>query len=274
MEQVTAKPAGQKAGDERHCSNRRVSTFLPVWGQCCARPLSSRSNARTLPFCRTWAAVMMSRTEGRQRTPGRHGPAYRPPPGRFRRPASDVRGHGRPARARQDWRPCRAQSTARALHSAAPPLGAWTAAVSRARPARYRRSRPGNRHRGVGPAGSLRGPLSRRAPGVSPPGVDEPGARSDSASAAPARAGVHSPIGSSTPTRRRWNRRSAPRASRPTRRPSSGSRAADREAVIGRIELGYSYEELAVALDKPTAAAARMAVTRAVKRLAGEMLHG
>lgn len=49
---------------------------------------------------------------------------------------------------------------------------------------------------------------------------------------------------------------------------------ADREAVIGRIELGYSYEELAVALDKPTAAAARMAVTRAVKRLAGEMLHG
>ena len=48
---------------------------------------------------------------------------------------------------------------------------------------------------------------------------------------------------------------------------------ADREAVIGRIELQYSYEELAVVLNKPTAAAARMAVTRAMKRLANEMLH-
>ena len=45
----------------------------------------------------------------------------------------------------------------------------------------------------------------------------------------------------------------------------------DREAVIGRLELQYSYEELAVVLDKPTTAAARMAVTRAVKRLANEM---
>jgi DNA-directed RNA polymerase specialized sigma24 family protein len=50
--------------------------------------------------------------------------------------------------------------------------------------------------------------------------------------------------------------------------------AADREAVIGRIELQYSYEELAVALNKPSAAAARMAVTRAMKRLAGEMRNG
>ena len=48
----------------------------------------------------------------------------------------------------------------------------------------------------------------------------------------------------------------------------------DREAIIGRLEFQYSYEELAVALDKPSAAAARMTVTRAMKRLAGEMLHG
>jgi RNA polymerase sigma-70 factor (ECF subfamily) len=48
---------------------------------------------------------------------------------------------------------------------------------------------------------------------------------------------------------------------------------ADREAVIGRLELQYSYEELAIVLDKPTAAAARMAVTRAMTRLANEMLH-
>ena len=48
----------------------------------------------------------------------------------------------------------------------------------------------------------------------------------------------------------------------------------DREAIIGRLEMQYSYEELAAALDKPTAAAARVAVTRAMKRLAQEMQHG
>ena len=47
--------------------------------------------------------------------------------------------------------------------------------------------------------------------------------------------------------------------------------ASDREAIIGRIEMQYSYEELAVVLNKPSPAAARMAVTRAVKRLAKEM---
>ena len=46
---------------------------------------------------------------------------------------------------------------------------------------------------------------------------------------------------------------------------------ADREAIVGRIELEYSYAELAVALNKPTPDAARVAVTRAMKRLADEM---
>ena len=50
--------------------------------------------------------------------------------------------------------------------------------------------------------------------------------------------------------------------------------AADREAIVGRLELQYSYEELAVALSKPTPAAARMAVKRAMERLAEEMSHG
>ena len=45
----------------------------------------------------------------------------------------------------------------------------------------------------------------------------------------------------------------------------------DREAIVARIELQYSYQELAVALDKPTANAARVAVTRALGRLAKEM---
>lgn len=51
-------------------------------------------------------------------------------------------------------------------------------------------------------------------------------------------------------------------------------RPEEREAVIGRIELQYSYEELALALDKPSPDAARMAVARALQRLAQEMRHG
>ncbi len=47
----------------------------------------------------------------------------------------------------------------------------------------------------------------------------------------------------------------------------------DREAIIGRLEMQYRYEELAIVLGKPTPAAARMAVTRAMKHLAAEMQH-
>jgi RNA polymerase sigma-70 factor (ECF subfamily) len=46
---------------------------------------------------------------------------------------------------------------------------------------------------------------------------------------------------------------------------------ADREAIISRLELQHSYDELAVILNKPTPEAARMAVTRAMKRLAEEI---
>ena len=45
-------------------------------------------------------------------------------------------------------------------------------------------------------------------------------------------------------------------------------------AVIGRVELGYTYEELAEALDKPSAEAARKAAQRALVRLAEEMERG
>jgi RNA polymerase sigma-70 factor (ECF subfamily) len=48
----------------------------------------------------------------------------------------------------------------------------------------------------------------------------------------------------------------------------------EREAVIGRIELGLSHRELAEALGKPSADAARMAVARALARLAREMDAG
>lgn len=45
----------------------------------------------------------------------------------------------------------------------------------------------------------------------------------------------------------------------------------DREAIIGRLELGYDYEELATALGRPSVDAARMAVRRALLRLAEKM---
>lgn len=45
----------------------------------------------------------------------------------------------------------------------------------------------------------------------------------------------------------------------------------EREAVIGRLEMGFSFDELALALDKPTADAARKAAQRALVRLAEEM---
>jgi RNA polymerase sigma-70 factor, ECF subfamily len=44
-----------------------------------------------------------------------------------------------------------------------------------------------------------------------------------------------------------------------------------RELVIARVELGMSYEELAAIFDKPTAAAARVAVRRAVIKVVSLM---
>src|SRR5688500_13469027 len=45
----------------------------------------------------------------------------------------------------------------------------------------------------------------------------------------------------------------------------------EREAIIGRVEMEYSYAELAEILGKPTADAARNAARRALLRLAEEM---
>lgn len=50
-------------------------------------------------------------------------------------------------------------------------------------------------------------------------------------------------------------------------------RPPDREAVVGRFELHYSFQELTVVLNKPTVNAARVAVTRAVRRLVDEMRY-
>jgi RNA polymerase sigma-70 factor (ECF subfamily) len=48
----------------------------------------------------------------------------------------------------------------------------------------------------------------------------------------------------------------------------------EREAIITRVELGYSYEEMAVMLEKPSADAARKTAQRALMRLAEEMKRG
>jgi RNA polymerase sigma-70 factor (ECF subfamily) len=47
----------------------------------------------------------------------------------------------------------------------------------------------------------------------------------------------------------------------------------DREAVIARIEMGMSFEEVAAAIGKPSAEAARKTVSRALLRLAEAMRH-
>ena len=44
--------------------------------------------------------------------------------------------------------------------------------------------------------------------------------------------------------------------------------------MIARIELGCSYAEVAELMDKPSADAARMTVSRALVRLAEEMRRG
>lgn len=51
-------------------------------------------------------------------------------------------------------------------------------------------------------------------------------------------------------------------------------RPIDKEAIVGRLELQYSYVELAALLRKPSADAARVAVTRALARLVDEMQAG
>ncbi|MCC7034762.1 MAG: sigma-70 family RNA polymerase sigma factor [Acidobacteria bacterium] len=48
----------------------------------------------------------------------------------------------------------------------------------------------------------------------------------------------------------------------------------DRAAIVGRFEMGYSYDALARAMNRPSADAARQHVARAVRRLAALMAKG
>ena len=51
-------------------------------------------------------------------------------------------------------------------------------------------------------------------------------------------------------------------------------RPQEREAIVARVEMDYGYRDVARALGKPTADAARMTVSRALLRLAEEMSRG
>jgi RNA polymerase sigma-70 factor (ECF subfamily) len=51
-------------------------------------------------------------------------------------------------------------------------------------------------------------------------------------------------------------------------------RPEEREAIVARVEMDGSYQQVAAALGKSSADAARMAVSRALLRLAEEMSHG
>src|SRR5216684_3120983 len=51
-------------------------------------------------------------------------------------------------------------------------------------------------------------------------------------------------------------------------------RPEEREAIVARVEMDGSYQDVAQALGKPSADAARMAVSRALLRLAQEMSRG
>jgi RNA polymerase sigma-70 factor (ECF subfamily) len=48
----------------------------------------------------------------------------------------------------------------------------------------------------------------------------------------------------------------------------------EREVIVARVEMEYTYEELAQVLGKPTSEAARKAAQRALVRLAEEMKRG
>ena len=53
-----------------------------------------------------------------------------------------------------------------------------------------------------------------------------------------------------------------------------GLRPEDREVVVARLEMGYTYDEIAVMVGKPSADAARVAVSRAIVRLAELLRDG
>ena len=103
----------------------------------------------------------------------------------------------------------------------------------------------------------------------SSPGVDEPDSERDSAvSRRPALEGLdeHAPSHAISPLDAASSMRSGSLRGR-FGDPEQGRR----ELIVGRMELGLTYEQMAQAFHKPSWNAARMAVARALLRLANEL---
>ena len=72
-------------------------------------------------------------------------------------------------------------------------------------------------------------------------------------------------------THHHWSSRFSSRRWTATTRRSTRLREDEREMLIGRLEMGLSYDELAEASGRPTADAARRAAQRALVKLVEEM---
>ena len=114
----------------------------------------------------------------------------------------------------------------------------------------------------------------RRAAGVSAPGDRQPHSRrgpSHEALAAPRRTSTTTPpTATASPLEAAIGVEAVERYEAALAR----LRPEEREAIVARIEMDGTYQDVARALGKPSADAARMAVSRALLRLAEEMSRG
>ena len=143
-----------------------------------------------------------------------------------------------------------------------------------ARRVRYRRPGPGHAHPQRRQPRPFRGTGRRGIAGLPARRGDEPHPRRDSPPAAHAGRRIRSirriPANSRSPLDAAIGAETLAKYDRALERLD----AETREAVIARIEMGCSYAEVAELMDKPSADAARMTVSRALVRLAEEMRRG
>ena len=126
---------------------------------------------------------------------------------------------------------------------------------------------------GDAPARGVRSAPSGCAASLPPAGGDEPHSRRGPSAPTPSAADrVSGGPGGSRAVSTRSSDRRRKSAARTTRRSFGSSRRIARPSSAA-WRCRYSYEELTLVLNKPSPAAARMTVTRAMKRLADELRH-
>ena len=199
------------------------------------------------------------------------GPARAPPDGRTAPDAPATLDLVLKARAGdQDGR----RRAVRPLRDPPAPMGARTPARRRPRRPRYAGPGPGNAGQGLPATAELRAPPPRRLPRLrlDHPLELGPRHRPEVPSAAARATSLDEPR--SPPTRPRRSKRPWAARRSPATRPrwsACAPRSARPSSPASR--LGLSHAEVAKALGKPSAAAAHMAVSRALMRLAEEMAH-